>query len=186
MTDRDHGTNGETAGDGAKTRDARRAKDKKRSGSMRPATVPVASVGRSIFRKRGLAHGRMVADWPEIVGRSLAECSCPEKLTTPRGQTENGTLRIRVDGPMAVELQHLTPQIIERINSYFGYRAVDRLTIVRGPLPVPPRRRRPKPKPIDEAAEADIDARIADVEDDDLRAALASLGRTIRAQSGGR
>ena len=185
MTDRDQDTDKDTAR-GPTARGRQSAKGKKRTGSMRPATVSVTSVGRTIFRKRGLAQGRIVADWPEIVGRSLADCSIPEKLSTPRGANENGTLRIRVDGPMAVELQHLTPQIIERINGYFGYRAVERLTIVRGPLPVTPRRRRPKPVTIDDASQADIDARIAGVEDDDLRAALASLGRTIRAQSSDR
>jgi len=136
-----------------------------------------------MLKRRGLAGGRIVAEWPQIVGAALAACSCPEKLSPARGENE-GVLRIRVDGPLAVELQHLEPQIIERINGYFGYRAVGRLAMVRGPLPKPPPappRREPTPNP--EAARAAAQ-HFAQIDDDELKAALESLGRAVLGEAG--
>ncbi len=136
-----------------------------------------------MLKRRGLAGGRIVAEWPQIVGGALAACSCPEKLSPARGENQ-GVLRIRVDGPLAVELQHLEPQIIERINGYFGYRAVGRLAMVRGPLPKPPPvkpRREPTPNP--EAARAAA-RHFAQIDDDDLKAALESLGRAVLGEAG--
>ena len=47
----------------------------------------------------------------------------------------DGVLQVRVAGPLAVELQHLAPQVLERVNTYLGYRAVTQLKLSRGVLP---------------------------------------------------
>jgi hypothetical protein len=101
---------------------AKSQSEKPRPTGMRAVAAPLSSVTRPVLKRRGLASGRVVSEWTEIVGATLAACSCPERLSQPRDGGP-GTLKIRVDGPMAVELQHLEPVIIERINSYFGYRA---------------------------------------------------------------
>jgi hypothetical protein len=84
---------------------------------------------------------------------------------------------LRVEGPIAIEIQHLSPVILERVNRFFGWRAVGRLALRHAPLarrPMPPARPAPDP----EAA-----ARLAgtlDVADEDLRNALARLGAAIK------
>jgi len=145
---------------------------------MRAVAAPLSSVTRPVLKRRGLASGRVVAEWTEIVGATLAACSCPERLSQPRDGGP-GTLKIRVDGPMAVELQHLEPVIIERINSYFGYRAVARLSMIRGPLP-PRRDPTPEAPPApDDAAMETAAERAAGITDDALREALTSLGSHV-------
>lgn len=167
------------------THEARRSAGtgKPRPTGMRAVAAPLSTVTRPALKRRGLASGRVVAEWPEIVGATLAACSCPERLSQPRDGGP-GTLKIRVDGPLAVELQHLEPVIVERINSYFGYRAVARLSMLRGPLP--PRREvspdapaAPEPEALERAAE-----RAAGITDEALREALTSLGGHVL--SGGR
>ena len=86
-------------------------------------------------------------------------------------------LRVRVGGAAALEIQHMEPQIIERVNGYFGYRAIDRLQLVQGPLPAPPLRR--MPPPLDAARARAIETKVAGIGDPDLRAALARLGSAI-------
>ncbi len=159
------------------------ARPKRSAPGLRSVAAPVSKVARPMLKRRGLAGGRIVAEWPQIVGAGLAKCSCPEKLSPARGENE-GVLRIRVDGPLAIELQHLEPQIIERINGYFGYRAVGRLAMVRGPLPKPPpppprRQRAPNPEAARAAAQ-----HFAQIGDDDLKAALESLGRAVLGEAG--
>lgn len=149
--------------------------EKPRPTGMRAVAAPLSKVTGPVLKRRGLASGRVVAEWPEIVGATLASCSCPERLSQPRDGGP-GTLKIRVDGPLAVELQHLEPVIIERINGYFGYRAVARLSMIRGPLP-PRRDRTPDAPPApDAAALARAAERAAGITDDALREALTSLG----------
>ena len=52
-------------------------------------------------------------------------------------------LVLRVEGPAAVEIQHQSGLVIERVNRFFGWRAVDRLALRQAPLRGP--RKRPLP-----------------------------------------
>lgn len=132
------------------------------------------------YRKRGFAATNVIAEWAAIVGQDLARRTLPEKLGA------DGTLRVRVDGPIATELKHLEPQILERIAQYFGYRAVRRLYLVRGPLPqavapVP----RPASRPLDPRVERWLAQTLENTQDEQLRAALTRLGRAIMARDRG-
>lgn len=134
------------------------------------------------LRKRGFAESAVVTNWAEIIGPELAADTAPQKLAFPRGGRSGGTLHVRVVGALATELQHLEPLVIERINTYFGYRAVARLALVQGPLPA--RRdaaRRTPQAPLDAAEERSIENTVSDIEDDSLRRALAGLGRSVMA-----
>lgn len=96
----------------------------------------VEGLAKTAFKKRGFAESRMLADWPSIVGPMLAKVSQPQSLNFPVGLRDNGTLCIRVDaGGWATEIQHLEPIILDKIATYFGYRAVARLSITQAPLP---------------------------------------------------
>jgi hypothetical protein len=156
--------------------------EKPRPTGMRAVAAPLSTVTRPVLKRRGLASGRVVSEWTEIVGATLASCSCPERLSQPRDGGP-GILKIRVDGPLAVELQHLEPVIVERINGYFGYRAVAKLSMIRGPLP-PRRGHEPAEAPApDAAALASAAERAANVTDDALREALTSLGSHVLSRS---
>ena len=80
-----------------------------------------------VFWRRGFGERDILTRWPDIVGSELAELTVPEKLQTQRGYSVGAVLHIRVDGVAALELQHKTPIVLERINAFYGYRAVDRL-----------------------------------------------------------
>lgn len=145
---------------------------------LRSLAATVAKVARPALRKRGLAAAKILTDWPQIVGAELARQSMPERLSGSRGG-QGGVLHIRVGGPLAVELQHLEPLVIEKINTYFGYRAVERMKLIHGPIPAPAEVAARATRTLDPAEEAEIDARLEAVADGDLRAALARLGRAV-------
>ena len=90
-------------------------------------------------------------------------------------------LHLQASSSAALEIQHAATQLIERVNTYFGFRAVRRLKLVQAPLapppalPAPPRERALAPE---EAAELQV--AVADVGDEPLRAALLALGRSLR------
>ncbi len=157
----------------------------RRSGrGPRALAAMVSKITRKVLKQRGFAEAGIITDWPAIVGAEIALESAPEKLVYPPGERLGGVLHIRVAGALATELQHLEPLVIERINGYFGYRAVARLRLLQGPLPVeetaPPAaaRRRLGPE-----AEAALREGLAEVPDDDLKAALERLGRAVMAKA---
>ena len=142
-------------------------------------TVP--EVAGKVLGKRGLAFGALITDWPAIVGQQLSLRTAPDKLSFPRGKREEATLHIRAKGAIALELQHLEPQIIERINSFFGYRAVAKIKLIHAGLPIVPSPMvRPRALTMDE--EISVTTTLANVEDDDLRATLERFGRSLLAR----
>jgi hypothetical protein len=137
-------------------------------------------VARPVLGRHGLAAGGIVADWPSIVGTQLAECCVPMRLAFPPGERSAGTLHLRVQGSLALELQHLEPVVLERINSYFGYRAVVRLRIQQGPVPRPARRKSP-PVAVHSEDPA-VDAQVDTIADEELRHRLGQFGRALKAR----
>ncbi len=171
-----------TPGPKAKRPEAKRAKAKRQSRGLRAVAEAVQDVTGNLNRRNGFAEPALVRAWTEIVGPDLATQCAPLRLVAgPHGK--GGTLHIRVSGPLALELQHLQPQVLQRVNGYFGYRAVDRLALRQAPMAslpgTPPRRRMPAPRSLPEAERAALDAQLATVTDPDLRAALARLGRHV-------
>lgn len=133
------------------------------------------------FKKQGFAAAELVTRWPEIAGAEIAAHSEPEKIRWPRAHEgeapEPATLVLRVEGPTAIEVQHLSSVIIERVNRFFGWKAVGQIALRQAPLS---RREKPKPPVADAEAAARIADTLGDVSDTDLRQALARLGAAVK------
>ena len=151
-----------------------------RTHAMLSLAVTLPKVTRRTLGRHGLAEGGLVTDWAAVVGQTIAERSLPLRLSFTSRERRDGTLHVRVSGALALELQHLEPLVLERINGYFGYRAVGRLRIHQGPVPSLPESRRPPASAPTAQAEAEIGSLLSGVEDPDLREALRGLGRSLR------
>jgi hypothetical protein len=145
----------------------------------------VPAITAKAFSKFGFAHHEIARYWPEIVGEEIARFASPERIRWPRhkggrAQHEGGTLVIRVDGPRAIEIQHSTDRIIERVNGYYGYRAIAAIKLIQGPLD----KRREASRPVQEPTNPASAPPIRGIEDAGLKAALSRLGRNLlRSQS---
>jgi len=142
-------------------------------------------VGKTIadaLARQGFASTGVVTHWPEIVGAEIADHAEPMRMIWPRRVHEDdpdpATLVLRVEGPVALEIQHLSGVIIEKVNRFFGFRAVGRIQIRQAPLA---RREKKKPPP---APDPEVVARMAagmgDIADEGLRDALARLGASVK------
>lgn len=135
--------------------------------------------------KDGLGKGgaativRLKADWPAVVGADLARVTRPDAVLAGRGARAGKALRLRVSGAAALEVQHRSGQIVERVNAYFGHKMIDDVRLVQGTISAPPLT--PKVTRPDPATEAAIAGRAEAVRDPDLRAALTRLGARIAA-----
>jgi hypothetical protein len=133
------------------------------------------------FARHGFASAELVTRWSAIVGDDIAAHCEPVKIQWPRadetGARPPGTLVLRVEGPAAIEIQHLAGIIRERVNGFLGWRAVERIALRQAPL-----RRRPEPMmPAADSGEAErIAASLPEIADDGLKQALARLGAAVR------
>ncbi|MBK1661472.1 DUF721 domain-containing protein [Paracraurococcus ruber] len=135
----------------------------------RPLGALIPGLTRPVFRKKSPAGAQLMADWAEVVGPALAAATTPRRLS-------GGTLTIACAGPVAMELTHLAPQLLARINGHLGRVLVERLRFVQqaqaGGAPVA----RGAP---DAPLPPQVEQAVAAVPGEELRAALAKLGQRV-------
>jgi hypothetical protein len=143
----------------------------------KPIAKSVNDLVKPIYKKHGFAEHRILTEWNAIVGKDLAAYSIPQKLTSSRSQ-EGGTLHILVASARALELQHLQPAIMDKIATYFGYRAVKSIRFTQTTSDI--FRKSPKTKQIKKTQPSEAAAKIAsECRDEELRNALLSLSTTL-------
>ena len=152
-----------------------------RSCRPRSAGELVGGIGDPSFRRFGFMQGAIVSRWAEIVGQRYAKVSSPESIRFPAGRRAGGVLTLLVDGAHAPLIQHLTPMIVERVNRFFGYAAINRIVFRQGKPPAPPpKSRRPELRPVPK----ELGEGLREIADPELRACLESLAAQIAATSG--
>jgi hypothetical protein len=147
----------------------------------RPLSELIGATLSDSLKSQGFTSTEIIARWAEIAGPEIAAHSEPMKINWPRAIGEDtpepATLVLRVEGPAALEIQHLSAVILERVNRFFGWQAIGRIALRQAPLR---RREPPAPKKTDPEAQARIAASLPAIEDDELRQALARLGASIK------
>ncbi|PHQ68583.1 MAG: hypothetical protein COB93_10340 [Sneathiella sp.] len=139
----------------------------------------IGKSSRAALVKRGFAQSDILSNWPTIVGPNLASHSSPEKLNFSRHDNKDASLRVRVAPGWAPEFQHFEPLIIERINSFFGYRAVARLQLIQAPIMRAPVKQRVPLAPLTEDQERWIAAATEAVTDIELKKRLNAVATSM-------
>ncbi|MEO7366097.1 MAG: DciA family protein [Sphingomicrobium sp.] len=159
-----------------------RLTDAPRSGRARSAGDILGKVGDPAFRRFGFVQGAVVSRWGEIVGERYAKVSSPESIRFPTGRKSGGVLSLLVEGAHAPLMQHLTPLIIERVNRFFGYAAVDRLVFRQGRQPAPPPQH--PSRPALSAVPKELGEGLRQIVDPELRACLEALAARLESSEG--
>ena len=146
---------------------AKTAADRRHVYGPRPIGALVPGITRPAFRARAPAAAQVMADWAAIVGPALSAVTAPRRLTS-------GTLTLACSGPIALELQHLSGQLIERVNAFLGRALIQRLRFVQDAPP--PTRPRLAPR-----GERRAPVAVPGVPPGALHDALAALGATLAA-----
>jgi hypothetical protein len=147
----------------------------------RPLSELLSATLGDAFKAQGFASTEIISRWTDIVGPEIAAHSEPLKINWPRPigdeAPEPATLVLRVEGPAALEIQHLAAVILERVNRFFGWQAIGRIALRQAPLR---HRGRPPARKPDADAAARIAEGLPDIKDEDLRQALGRLGAAIK------
>lgn len=175
------------------------SEERKRTGTRKPAErrggkgfrhaseMARGSVDRIVGRK-GFAESEVLLRWAEIVGDALATVCRPVKVHYGSNRSLGATLIVQTDSGRAPEVSHQSRSILERVNRFYGYRAINRLKVTQstgmaygfaeqqkqfaGPEPSVPTRAKRKA--------ADL---ANDIENPELRAALTLMGSHVLSRS---
>lgn len=158
-------------------------KETKRTYRTRKLSRTASTLISRAMRSKGFAEAEVVTRWGHIAGPELAKTTVPVKLRFPRGERMNATLVVKCHSAFAPLLEHQSPRIIEQVNRYFGYRAVAKLAVVHGVVPVrQPMRARDK-QPLSKQNQKTLDDLVSVSKNDEelspVRAAVKSLGEHV-------
>lgn len=157
--------------------------ERPRGGPARAIADLMPEVGRTAFRRFGFVQSSVVTRWPEIVGARHARVCSPESIRFPPGEKSEGILQLVVVPAHAPIIQHVVPEIMDRVNRFFGYNAVAKVKIRQGevkpPAASPTRAAPPSLKPVP----LELGESLRDIGDPELRAVLESLARSLGAGS---
>jgi hypothetical protein len=120
----------------------------------------------------------VVSRWDEIVGARYAAVSAPESIRFPVGKKSDGTLELTVEGAHATIIQHVLPEIIERVNRFFGYAAVARIKVRQGVV-AKTMTRQPAAAPILKPVPMELGESLREIGDPELFAVLESLAKSL-------
>jgi len=144
-------------------------------------------VNRAYSSKFGKIEFLILSKWPQIVGSFFADHSEPDKisrLTDDFNEVDEpifkNFLHVRVSPAAAVEFQHYKDTIIEKINSFFGYKAISDLRLKQNFIPE-------KKIGIDKTYQAEITEdekeliknEIDDIQNKELEKSIVNLGASI-------
>jgi hypothetical protein len=158
-----------------------RKKDKEeapRSKRARAVSEMLPAIGGAAFRRFGFVQSSIVSRWKEIVGERYAAVSAPESIRFPPGRRSSGVLTLVVEGAHAPMMQHVAPTIIERVNRFFGYAAVERVTFRQGLVQVEKFKARAAPPNL-RPVPAGLGDSLHEIGDPELRACLEALARGL-------
>ena len=164
----------------AKSGGRKKIEEAPRSNRARAVSDIVPAAGGAAFRRFGFVQSSIVSRWNEIVGERYAAVSSPESIRFPAGRRSEGVLNLVVEGAHAPMMQHVAPAIVERVNRFFGYSAVARVSFRQGIVQLARARGRPAPPSV-RPLPAELGDSLREVADPELRACLESLARGVAA-----
>ncbi len=165
--------------DGKPAKPAAKRFERPRGGGARPIAELMPEVGRTAFRKFGFVQSSVVTRWPEIVGERHARVCMPEAIRFPPGEKSDGILQLLVVPAHAPLISHVIPEIIERVNRFFGYNAVSRVKLRQGAVQPPAAKERPTAPPSLRPIPFELGDSLRDIGDPELRTVLESLARSL-------
>lgn len=150
-----------------------------RGGAPKPIGELMPQIGRTAFRRFGFVQSSVVTRWPEIVGPVHARVCAPESIRFAPGEKSEGILQLVVIPAHAPLIQQVIPEIMDRVNRFFGYKAVSRVKLRQGEVK-PPRAEEPaKAPPSLKPIPMELGDGLRDIGDPELRAVLESLARSL-------
>ena len=83
---------------------------------------------KSILKKNGYNYSEIISKWNFLVGKDISNSCFPQSIKMSR-ENKNGTLILSVERGNEIIAEYSKEEIINKINSYFGYKLIDQIRI---------------------------------------------------------
>ena len=83
---------------------------------------------KSILKKNGYNYSEIISKWDSLVGKDISNSCFPKSIKMSR-ENNNGTLILSVERGNEIIAEYSKNEIINKINSYFGYKLIDQIRL---------------------------------------------------------
>ena len=95
---------------------------------LRPFGYTLPRGIKGMLKKNGYNYSEILNKWKKLIGNDISSCSYPKLIKMSRGDT-NGTLVLAVKRGDEITIEYSKTEIINKINSYFGYQLINKIKI---------------------------------------------------------
>ena len=95
---------------------------------LRPFSTSIPKTLKKHLRKGGYNYSNIVDNWTKIVSKKIADASYPNTVKIGKEMKEN-TLVINVIHGKELEVEYKKNEIIDKINSFFGYNYISNVKL---------------------------------------------------------
>ena len=83
---------------------------------------------KGILKKNGYNYSEIIGKWSLLVGKDISGYCYPKSIKMTRGD-KNGTLLLLVERGNEINVEYSKKEIINKINSYFGYKLISEIRL---------------------------------------------------------
>ena len=83
---------------------------------------------KGILKKNGYNYSEIISKWSMLVGKDISSCAYPKSIKMKK-RNSNGTLVLGIKRGDEIQVEYAKKEIIDKINSYFGYKLIDEIKI---------------------------------------------------------
>lgn len=146
---------------------------------MRPLSYAMKPLTKKAFGGKSPVFGKLILEWNIITKGMGCKKVTPIKLTFPRGKNSGATLSLAASSSQAFQLQHSTTQILERINQFFGYKAVEKINFIHQTSKPNVKKKSKEIKKVSPEKIQKLENNLSFVKDSDMKKALVALGKSV-------
>ena len=95
---------------------------------LRPFGNTLPRSVKGILKKNGYNYSEIISKWNLLVGKDISSCCYPKSIKMTRGD-KSGTLILSVERGNEINIEYSKKEIINKINSYFGYKLIDEIKL---------------------------------------------------------
>ena len=95
---------------------------------LRPFSKTVPRGLKGILKKNGYAYSEIISKWDLLVGSDISNYSYPKSIKMTK-DNDNGILVLAVERGNEINLEYSKKDIINKINSYFGYKLISEIRL---------------------------------------------------------
>lgn len=108
--------------------------NERNTGDLQGISSVLGNIAKRMLGKKAFVEADIICNWANIVGDEMADFLIPVNISFKKGERSDGVLTIAAaGGAFALEVQLKNKLLIDKVNTFFGYRAVSSIKIIQDP-----------------------------------------------------